>query len=108
VTIAVRPLPRAHADVTLCAHLGSLTGDVAALGEPAGTGTTAPDRSLSGRLSVAYLGTSARSWWSRAGAILDRLALGRAASGRWIVAPIVAFTLAAIALAARALTRELS
>jgi hypothetical protein len=108
VTIPVAPLPAAHRDVTLCVHLGPLVGDVAMLGESSATASPDPDRQLPGRVSVAYLKAAQRSWWSRAGAVIDRLALGRAASGRWIVIPIVGLTAAAIALASLALTRELS
>ncbi len=107
VTIAVRPLRGAYRNVTLCAHLGPLLGDVGILGEPLPSARPNPRGQPPGRLSVAYLRVSRRSWWSRARAVIDHLALGRAASGRWIVVPIVALIATAIALAARALTSEL-
>lgn len=107
VTIPVRPLPRAYSNVTVCAHFGALTGDVAVLGEPATTVLAGRNGVLPGQLSVVYLQPGHRSWWSLAAPVIDRMALGRAASGRWIVFPIAALIAAAIALASLALTREL-
>ncbi|MFI5004287.1 MAG: hypothetical protein ACHQE6_04665 [Solirubrobacterales bacterium] len=106
VTVPVQPLRRPHPDVTICARFDSLTGAVVVAGEHVGA---APGRDgfVPGRLGIAYLRPGGGSWWSRAGSVIDHLALGRAASGRWIVLPIVALIAAAIALASVALTREL-
>jgi Predicted membrane protein (DUF2142) len=107
VTVAVRPLPHAYSDVKICAGFGSLTGEVFVRGEPASRGALGRDGSLPGQLSIVYLRPGGRSWWSLAGSVIDRMALGRAASGTWIVFPIVALIATAIALASLALTREL-
>jgi hypothetical protein len=106
VTVPVRPLLRAYSNVTVCAHFGALTGDVGVLGE-----RSAPaigDRGwVHGLLSVAYLRPGHRSWWSLAPAVIDHIALGRGASGTWIVFAIVALIASAILLASLTLTGEL-
>jgi hypothetical protein len=103
VTVPLKPLPRAHSDVTICERFGALTGVVGVAGEPALGGSGL----VGGRLAVAYLRPSGSSWWSLAGTVIDHLALGRAASGTWIVLPIVALIATAIALATVTLAREL-
>jgi hypothetical protein len=107
VTVAVRPLPRIYSDVTVCAHFDSLTGDVDVLGEQASTAAPGPDGLVPGQLGIVYLRPSARSWWSLTGWVIGNMALGRAASGTWIVFALVALIAAAVALATLALTREL-
>jgi hypothetical protein len=106
VTVSVRPLLRAYSNVTVCTHFGALTGDVGVLGER--SGLASGDRGwVHGLLSVTYLRPGHRSWWSLAGSVIDHIALGRGASGIWIVFAIVALIASAIALASLALTREL-
>lgn len=107
VTVPMRPLPRAYSDVKICARFGSLIGRVGVSGEPASTVAPAGSGLLAGRLRIVYLRPSARSWWSLAGSVIEQMARGRAASGRWIVFPIAALIASAIALASLALTREL-
>jgi hypothetical protein len=106
VTVPVRPLSRAYSDVTICAHFGALAGDVGVLGEPSGT-LSGRSRSIPGQVRVVYLRPDGKSWWSLAGSVIDHMALGRAASGTWIVFPIVALITAAIGLASLVLVREL-
>jgi hypothetical protein len=107
VTVPLKPLSRSHSNVSICARFDSLTGDVLVAGERAGT-ELGSDGFLPGRLSVVYLRPGGVSWWSLAGSVIDHMALGRAASGTWIVIPIVALIAAAIVLALVALTRELA
>jgi hypothetical protein len=106
VTVPVRPLPRPHADVTICARFDSLTGYVVVSGE---RGSAELDREgfAPGRLSIVYLRPGGRSWWSLAGSVIDHMALGRAMSGTWIVFAVAALISTAIVLASLALTREL-
>jgi hypothetical protein len=107
VTVPVRLLPQAHSPVTICTRFHALNGIVGVLGEAAGPTVAGRDGFLPGRLSIVYLRPGDRSWWSLAGSVIDNMALGRAASGRWVVFAIVALIVTAIALASLALTREL-
>jgi hypothetical protein len=110
VTVPVRPsLARTVTDATVCLRLSSLSGEVVLFGAPTkrAPATTASGRPLPGRLRVEYLQSARRSWWSFAGAVIAHMGLGRAASGTWIVIPILALALAAIAVGSWTLVREL-
>jgi hypothetical protein len=109
VTVPVAPVGRAFAHTTVCFGLSDLTGLVALSGastSPA-IAATAGGKPLSGRLRIEYLRPSGKSWWSRAGSVIAHMGLGRAASGSWIVLPILLLGAGAIALASWTLVREL-
>jgi hypothetical protein len=109
VTVPVAPLGRAVAHTTVCFRLSDLTGLVALSGASSSPATAAVDngKPLPGRLRIEYLRPSRESWWSRAGSVIAHMGLGRAASGSWIVLPIVLLGAGAIALASWTLVREL-
>ena len=109
VTVPVQPLARTITNVTVCVQLTYLSGEVVLFGAPAKPALVASSegKPLRGRLRVEYLRPARHSWWSQASAVIDHMALGRAASGTWIVFPIVALALAAIAVGSRTLVREL-
>jgi hypothetical protein len=109
VTAPVKPIARAVPDVTVCFTLSELTGEVVPLGEPTSPAlaATRDGISLPGRVAISYLRPDKRSWWSQAGAVLRHMGLGRAWSGAWIVLPIVALMLAAIAAGSWLIARDL-
>jgi hypothetical protein len=109
VTVPVQPLARTLANVTVCLQLSYLSGQVVAFGASTKPtfAATSEGRPLPGRLRIEYLQSANRSWWSLAGATIEHMGLGRAASGTWIVFPILLFALAAIAVGSRTLVREL-
>ena len=109
VTIPVRPLLSAAYNTTVCFQLSYLTGYVGLYGTPTrpGIAATAGDKALQGRVSIAYLRPSNRSWLSRAGAVIRHMGLGRAASGTWIVLPIATLAALTFGLASWLVSREL-
>jgi hypothetical protein len=109
VTIPVKPLAHALTDATVCFQLSALSGEVALYGtqtRPA-IAATGGGKSLSGRLRIVYLTPGSQSWWSLAGAVIRHMALGRAASGTWIVLAIMALGMASIGVGSWILAREL-
>jgi hypothetical protein len=109
VTVPVPPLRRTLEHAKLCFQMRLLTGYVALSGGPSNraSAATSDGKALPGRIRVSYLRSSGRSWWSLTGAVIQNMALGRAASGTWIVFPIAALAAAAIALGSWVLIREL-
>lgn len=109
VTVPVRPLAHTLTNATVCLRLSSLSGQVVMFGAPTkqAVAAIAEGHPLPGRLRIEYLQSARQSWWSLAGAVIEHMGLGRAASGTWIVFPIVAFGLAAIAVGSWTLVREL-
>jgi hypothetical protein len=110
VRVPLRPLRRAYPHVTVCFELRFLTGLVLAHGEvTSSTGAArAGQRALPGRLSISYLRPAHASWWMQAGAVIQHMGLGRAASGTWIVVPLILLMALAIALGCRLIVRELT
>lgn len=109
VTIPVKPLAYTLTDATVCFQLSALSGQVALYGtqtRPA-IAATGAGKPLSGRLRIVYLTPEHQSWWSLAGGVIQHMALGRAASGTWIVLPIMALGMAAIGVGSWILAREL-
>jgi hypothetical protein len=109
VTIPVGPVSHASRHATVCFQLRELSGQVEVFGAPTSPAVAAKGggKALPGRVSIAYLRPGRRSWWSLAGGVIQHMGLGRAASGTWIVFPIVALATAAIALGSWILVREL-
>lgn len=106
VTVAVRPPRHQYSDITICARFSSLTGEVGVEGERSGSRVDGA-RVIPGRMRIAYLRPIRRSWLSLAPTVFERLEIGRAASGSWVLVAIVALIASAIVLAWLALTREL-
>jgi hypothetical protein len=109
VTVPVPPLSRTLQHAKVCFQMSQLTGYVALSGGPSAraVAATSDGKPLPGRIRVSYLRPSGESWWSLTNAVIQNMALGRAASGTWIVFPIAALAAAAIALGSWALIREL-
>lgn len=56
---------------------------------------------------VEYLRPGHRSWWSLASFVADRMGLGRAVSGTWIVFVVIALMIAVATLTSRLILREM-
>jgi hypothetical protein len=108
VTVAVRPLHSAYSHVVVCFGISDRTGEVSMIGAPTGraVAAVADGETLSGRMRIEYLHPGSSSWWSQVIPVIQHMALGRAASGTWIVLPIAALILASIALASWLVVRE--
>jgi hypothetical protein len=109
VTLPVGPLRRTVSHTRVCFQLSQLSGYVQVVGartSPAVAGTV-NGANMGGRVRIAYLGPSGHSWWSLGGAVIEHMGLGRAASGTWIVLPIVLLAAGAFALASWLVIREL-
>jgi hypothetical protein len=109
VTVAVAPLPRTVRGVTVCASFQLHDETLVVQGAAASTAsaTRASGTPLAGRMWIEYLRPGARSWASQLGAVVDRMGLGRAAAGSWIVFLALALFAAAATLASRLVVREL-
>jgi hypothetical protein len=109
VTVPVGPVDHAYPHTTVCFQISYLTGLVVLYGAPTAptVAAIANGKHLPGRIRIVYLRPARKSWWSLAGGVIEHMGLGRAASGTWIVFPIVALAAAAIALGSWSLTREL-
>lgn len=108
-TVPVAPLHSTVQHATVCFQLAALSGQVAVYGSPSSKAlaATVDGHPMSGRFRVVYLAPTHESWWSRAGGVIKHMGLGRAASGTWIVLPIVLLALGAIAAGSSLLLREL-
>jgi hypothetical protein len=110
VTVPVRPLATARANVELC-YAVYLNGSESGIfvGEPT-TGARAArasDGSLPGRIAVEYLRPSRSSWWSLIGTVARHMAHGRAWPGEWSVVMVLLLMVGVGALCSRAILREL-
>jgi hypothetical protein len=122
VTVPVRRVSSAFSDVTLCVALGPNSEPLLLTGratpaqyaavvlrghEPTSAIRANAGEVLSGRMTVEYLATGNRSWWSRALSVARHLGLGHFVSGTWL-ALLAAALVAAVGLLAMRLTlREL-
>jgi hypothetical protein len=122
VTVPVKPLARATANVRLCfaigpnsepvAFIGALairgeTALIAVNGVPAPAAAAGAEQPLGGREGVEYLAAGSGSWWSRLSSVASHMGLGRAFSGSWIALLVAALMVAAGVLAVRLTLREL-
>ena len=92
VTIGVRPLQRAVANVSVCFTGGPQYEPLGVEGSqssPSTAASTATGR-LSGRTKIEYLHSGHSSWWSLASGVAERLGFGRGVSGTWITGLIIA------------------
>lgn len=98
--VPVKRLSHELRNATVCTTLGRDVGPLGAMGRqrPDPTGVS----SLSDvELRMEYLQPGTRSWWSLAGSVADRMGLGRAKSGPWIVGLALLLMFAVAGLAAR-------
>lgn len=122
VTVPVTPVNHATPHTRVCLAIGPNDERVAIRGNytPAReaaqifkhggpTGALNPNNELgiSGRMTIEYLASGRRSWWSRILEVARRTGLGRPFSGTWIALLIAALTAAAALLAVGLATREL-
>jgi hypothetical protein len=110
VTVPVKPLRHGYSHATVCFRLHDLTGVVPVRGQNTAPklAATASASTLPGRFGVSYLRNGNSSWLAQAGSVITHVGFGRAASGSWIVFPIVALMLAAIAFGCYLIVRELT
>ncbi len=109
VTVPVRPVSRAAANVRVCFVLGRTGERVALMGSPTSPTVAARDnegRPLPGRITIEYLRPGNDSWWSLVHAVARRMGLGRAPSGGWIVLPLLAFMGTVVAISSWLVLRE--
>ncbi|HXP38469.1 MAG TPA: hypothetical protein VN817_11955 [Solirubrobacteraceae bacterium] len=110
VTVPVKPLAQARADVTVCASLYT-NGDetISLVGEPADRKHAARGERgvLPGRVQIEYLRPGRSSWFSLAPEVARRMGLGHAGSGTWGVLLVIALSLGVIALSSRTAIRGL-
>jgi predicted membrane protein DUF2142 len=109
VTVPVTPLNHPASHVKLCIDLGPNSEPIYVGGveTPKREAATLKGRTLVGRVSVEDLASGRGSWWSRIPAVGRHMAIGRAFSGTWVVALIVALVVAVGALAVGLTVREL-
>jgi hypothetical protein len=109
VTVPVTPLNHPTSHVKLCIDLGPNSEPIYVGGveTPKREAATLKGRTLVGRVSVEDLASGRGSWWSRIPAVVGHMAIGRAFSGTWVVALIVALVVAAGALAVGLTVQEL-
>jgi hypothetical protein len=109
VTVPVRPLSRAVADVRLCASFALRDEAVVVQGSaaPAAVGLQDGGQRLAGRMWVEYLRPGSRSWASLIPSILRHMGFGHAAPGEWSALAALALIVSALVLAFGAAHREL-
>jgi hypothetical protein len=109
VTIPVKPVPRAVADVKVCAsfRLHDETVIVQGSATSAAVATREGPVALYGKMGIEFLRPSTRSWASQALEVARRMGLGRATPGTWVVLLVLALLASVVALASRLLLREL-
>lgn len=109
LTLPLSPASAAASTATICLRRDN--GGLAAAifgSETAGPlpAASANGRALTGRMRVEYLARGSRSWLSLAHFVARRMGLGHAPSGGWIVLPLAAMMLIAVALGGWLLIRE--
>jgi hypothetical protein len=124
VTVPVKPLRHAIANVKLCFAVAPNSQPLQILGLPASNireaasvnvGGSSPTPAvagrknvfLRGRMGVEYLAPGTGSWWSRILKVARHMGLGRSYTGTWIALLVAALVLAIGALAVRLTLREL-
>ncbi len=122
VTVPVAPVDHATPNTRVCLAIGPNSERVAIRGNytPARQsamifkhGGPTPKRNpknelgIGGRMTIEYLASGRRTWWSRILEVARHMGLGRPFSGTWIALLIAALTAAAALLAVGLTTREL-
>jgi hypothetical protein len=110
VTVPVKPLRYAASHVRLCMNIGPNTELVFFRESPAVASEAAefgPGASLGGKVGVEDLALSQGSWWSRIGLLANRMSIGHALTGTWVVWLIAALVAAVAVLAVGLVEREL-
>jgi hypothetical protein len=103
VTVPVKTVPSTILGADVCVALGPTLEPIGLIGQPPrrGSGQTV------GRLKLEYLHPGAQSWWSLALPVARRLGLGRSPSGTWVALVPLLLMVAAAALVAWLIPREL-
>jgi hypothetical protein len=103
LTVPVNRVSEAAPNTEICLNFGRAVEPVAINGSFVRTiaGGEVPS------FRVEYLRSGSNSWWSLAPGVAERMGRGHAPSGTWIVFLLIALMIAAAALAAQLLIREL-
>jgi hypothetical protein len=101
VTIALRPISRPRADVTVCFKLAPKYEAVVPRGSASGHPATSEDgRSLPGQMTIEYLRPARGTWFSEGSGAVRRLGLGRIPSGLWAPMLVILLAIAMVGLVA--------
>jgi hypothetical protein len=110
VTIPVAEITRSVSPVTLCLAATTAAEPMLILGRRTGAGAAAyrePGHVGDGRMKIAYLGRGHSSWMSLALSVARHMGLGRAWSGTWVAALVLALMLAALGVVAALVLGEI-
>ncbi len=101
VTVPVTPPGRTISAASVCVSFEAQDETVVAQGNPTPAASAAHDgaEALAGRLWIEYLRPGSRSWASLAASTAQRMGIGRAAPGIWVVFVALALMAAVLALA---------
>ncbi len=104
VTVPVRPLPQAFTNATVCVSFTGAYERIDFYGKltPARVAARSNRGPLAGRLRIEYLRSGQATWWSLATAVARHMGLGRAWSGTWIAALVLALMVTLAAATVRA------
>jgi hypothetical protein len=110
VTIPVKPLPRAFANVTVCASFRLHDETVIVQGSATGAASATREGpvALYGKMGIEFMRPDTRSWAAQALEVARRMGLGRAGAGTWIALLALALLASIVALVSRLLLRELT
>jgi hypothetical protein len=98
VTVPLKPLPHAVANVRICTVIGA---------SPEGFEVKGVMAKGVAVLRVEYLRPGTTSWWSLAPSVAEHLGFGRVPSGSWVALLVIAGMLAVAAMTARLVLQEL-
>jgi hypothetical protein len=110
VTVPVKPVSHAVSDVKLCfaVHLArDETVKIIGAHQSARSAYHPNGKPLGGRVTVEYMQSGRRSWWSLASLVARHMSFGHADSGPWSVFVVIALAAAIAAAASRIVLREL-
>jgi hypothetical protein len=108
-TVPVAEVPRGVAPVKVCFRVHPVVGRVEVLGRPTSPAeaTVAEGKPLPGRISIEYLRSSHRSWWSRATSVARHLGFGHAARGAWDTLFVIVLAAGIVTLSSWLVVRDL-
>jgi Predicted membrane protein (DUF2142) len=105
VTVPVRPLPHPVPEVSICVTLGPVVEHLEVKGAVVRAILPGGGQHLAERFRVEYLRPGHASWFSRLSSVADRMGLGHAASGTWVVFVELALMIAVAILSIRLVLR---
>ena len=100
VTVPIKPLSSSIRNARVCTTFGPTAFGAVELNESVTPTTTGGRFTPIGSLRLEYLRPSPRTWWSLAPSVIDRMGLGHAPGGTWVVYAVIALMIAVAALAA--------